>query len=82
MSKIPFYKFELNLATGGHTYTKLIDNFSFEFPTINLDYMGYKSQFCYLPYMADKVGEGKAGSENVFVKGFLKYDVLAEKILN
>lgn len=82
ISKIPFYKFELDLDTGKHTYTKLIDKFSFEFPTINLDYMGYKNQFCYLPYFADKVGEGMGGSQNVFIKGFLKYDLQNEKILN
>ena len=82
VSKVPFYKFELDLKTGDYKYEKLISNFSFEFPTINLDYMGYKNQFCYLAYMADKVGEGDGASENVFIKGFIKYDLQNEKILN
>ena len=69
------HKFELNLELGGAAMTKLLPEMSFEFPTININFVGLKSRFCYLPFMADKVGEGPGANENVYLKGFIKFDL-------
>ena len=76
------HKIELNLETGEEIFTKMISDMSFEFPTINLNYVGSKNKYCYMAYMADKVGEGPGANENVFLKGFIKYDLENEEIIS
>jgi carotenoid cleavage dioxygenase-like enzyme len=71
-------KLEFDLETGVAKMTKLIENMCFEFPTINVDFVGYKNRFAYIPFLADTVGTGINASENVSIQGFIKYDLQAE----
>ena len=60
----------LNLDTGEVTDDRVLIDHGYERPSLNLDYVGRSSRFCYL---LDEHGDGYMG------KGVLKYDLLDEK---
>jgi carotenoid cleavage dioxygenase len=60
----------LNFDTGKVTDDRVLIDHGYERPSLNLDYVGRPSRFCYL---LDEHGDGYMG------KGVLKYDLLDEK---
>ena len=53
-------KFEFNMNTGEHTM-KVIEDLTCDFPLIDMDVMGYESQFAYLTYFAKDIPEHQNG---------------------
>ena len=76
-----FTKFEFNLKTGKSSRTVLIEpGYSTEFPTINVNYTGYKSRYCYMSFSSKVVPKEQEGQDNMQFVGFIKFDLETEKI--
>lgn len=79
-----FCKFHLNLATGElDIKNNLCPLYYLEFPILNPWYVGYKTRYTYMVYR-DKIDEARINIkhlENVMFDGFVKYDMLEEKIV-
>lgn len=74
-------RFEFNLTTGKATYTKLCPELSMEFPTIDLDLMGYKNRYTWVSIFKSKRPQTLIGIENAYFEAVIKYDLLEEKVV-
>lgn len=54
----------------------------FEFPIVNQNFIGYKNQYAYLSYKEQDPKNCKVDSDDLILKGFIKYDLQEEKIVN
>ena len=78
-----FTKFEFNLKTGKSSRKVLIEpGYSTEFPTINVNYTGYKSRYCYMSFSSKVVPKEQEGQDNMQFVGFIKFDLETEKIVS
>lgn len=74
-------KFTFNLATGEEVIKTMINDDMVEFPIINLSYTGYKNRFAYLPFTNPDMIKNAANKDDLFLNGFIKYDLLEEKVV-
>ena len=77
-----FTKFEFNLGTGEAKTTVLENSFSTEFPTINLNYTGYKSRYCYMSFYSKVIPKEQEGKDNMHFVGFVKFDLETEQVIS
>ena len=73
-------KFEFNLTTGESNMTQLVDEAS-DFPLIDMEQIGYESQYVYLTYFAKDIPQEKNGVYSQYFDGVYKYDMINEKIV-
>jgi len=59
----------------------MIEETMVEFPVINLSYTGYKNRFTYLAFTNPDLKKNNANKDDLFLNGFIKYDLLEEKIV-
>jgi len=74
-------KFFFNLSTGKSEIKTMIEDAMVEFPVINLSYTGYKNRFSYLAFSNPDMRKNDANKDDLFLNGFLKFDLLEEKIV-
>jgi len=68
-------KMTFNMSTGKSTFEKLHPEYSVEFPVISQELMGYETRYTYLSQFHKGPPPTKDGQENMYFKGFLKYDL-------
>ena len=54
----------------------------FEFPVVNQSFIGYKNQYAYLGYKEQDTKNCKVNPDDLILKGFVKYDLWEERIVN
>ena len=59
----------------------ILKEHSYEFPVVNQKYIGFKNRYTYFCYLWSKMPEDRAGKENMFFEGFIKYDLQEHKIV-
>ena len=64
-----------NLSTGQSTFDRLHPEYSVEFPVISQELIGYKTRYTYLSQFHSGPPDTKEGQENMYFKGFIKYDL-------
>mmetsp|Transcript_12485 Transcript_12485/g.20990 ORF Transcript_12485/g.20990 Transcript_12485/m.20990 type:complete len:162 (+) Transcript_12485:1330-1815(+) len=74
-----------NLTTGECSMKDMELEEVFEFPIIEQSLMGYKNRFTYMPYSSDYFKKPLPASQgerdNMWLRGFAKFDLKTEKIL-
>jgi len=73
-----FEKFELNLTTKQIKRTVLISQQYLEFPTMNQDFVGYKSRYCYL---VNRDQSPCTDSANYYYNQVIKFDCQTDKVI-
>ena len=64
-----------NMSTGKSTFEKFHPEYSVEFPVISQELIGYESRYTYLSQFHKGPPDTKEGQENMYFKGFIKFDL-------
>jgi carotenoid cleavage dioxygenase len=79
--RIKLAKFTFNMVTGEADMKYVVDHLSLEFPIINQQYIGKKNRYAWIGYLFQTMPADKVGQENLYFQGFVKYDMVEEKIV-
>ena len=74
-------RLEFNLTTGEYKQEEYGPETSTEFPVVNQNFIGYKTQFVYLAFFEKQIPETQVEKDNMFVRGFYKFDTQSRKVL-
>jgi len=74
-------KLTFDLETGKTEIKTLVEDACVEFPVINMNYVGYKNRFVYMPKQMKTLPSDPKGHDNMFNDSLIKYDFENEKIM-
>ena len=71
------------MQTGEVTRKRVLEGWNIEFPTYNLDLVGKRTRYIYLPYSnkQPKQFSCQAEKDNEYFTGFFKFDTETDKIV-
>ena len=74
-------KYTFNLSSGKCDIKVMLTDLQFEFPIVNQEFMWYKNRYAYLAFADPEAAKLEVNDDDLFLQGFIKYDLIEEKVV-